>query len=54
MEQREFLGLMVEASKIWQRHNGEKAKEVEEDEDGLSDCDSEEDSWLDSEEEDEE
>ena len=54
MEQREFLGLMVEASKIWQRHNEGKVKVVVEDEDGLSDCDFEEDSWIESDEEDEE
>ena len=45
---------MVEAGKVWKALNGEIADEVGKDEDSLSDIDSGEDSWLESEEEEEE
>ena len=45
---------MVEAGKVWTKLNGEMTDEVEEEEDGLNNIDSGEESWVESEEEEEE
>ena len=45
---------MVEAGKVWNKLNGETKEEEGKEEDSLSNIDSEEDSWLESEEEEEE
>ena len=53
LERSQFIGLMVEAGKVWNKLNGETKEEEGKEEDSLSNIDSEEDSWLESEEEEE-
>ena len=54
LEKTQFIGLMVEAGKVWMKLNGEMIDEAEEEDDGLSNIGSGEESWLESEEEEEE